>query len=186
MSATDSGRTSSARPATPVPAADWVGQVARDRIETERLVLERVGLARVRAIVSGNLAMVRAGAGWPHQETLDGLRMAAAHAQTDEDTDWLILLRTTGEVIGECGWKGGPGADGSAEIGYGLARPFRGQGYGTEAVAALAGWALAQPGCRQLLAHVLPGNVASRRLLERVGFIETGRAGEDLVYATLR
>ncbi len=52
-------------------------------------------------------------------------------------------------------------------------------------MAALAGWALAQPGCRRLVAHVLPGNVASRRLLERVGFTEVGRAGEELVYTAV-
>jgi len=93
---------------------------------------------------------------------------------------------TPGAVIGECGWKGGPDPEGSAEIGYGLAPPWREQGYGTEAVGAFAGWALRQPGCYRLLAEVHEGNAASRRLVERLGFTLDRRAEPYLWYARVR
>ena len=47
---------------------------------------------------------------------------------------------SVGEAIGTCGWHGGPAADGTAEIGYGLSAAYRGHGYGRESVAAMVGW----------------------------------------------
>jgi RimJ/RimL family protein N-acetyltransferase len=56
------------------------------------------------------------------------------------------------------------------EIGYGLAAPSRGQGYGSEAVAAVTEWLLSQPGVRQVRAHTLTDNAPSRRVLEKAAF----------------
>ena len=60
------------------------------------------------------------------------------------------------------------------EIGYGLAAPSRGQGYGSEAVAAVTEWLLSQPGVRQVRAHTLTSNAPSRRVLEKAGFTYVG------------
>ena len=92
-----------------------------------------------------------------------------------------MFLTATGQAIGDAGWKGAPGADGTAEIGYGLAASVRGRGLGTELVGALAAWALRQPGCGTVRAEVLPGNLPSRRALERTGFTCQGEDGPYLV-----
>jgi L-amino acid N-acyltransferase YncA len=63
-----------------------------------------------------------------------------------------------------------------------LAAVSRGQGYGSEAVAAITGWLLSQPGVRQLRACTLTGNVPSRRVLEKVGFTCTGIDDGEAVY----
>jgi RimJ/RimL family protein N-acetyltransferase len=65
------------------------------------------------------------------------------------------------------------------EIGYGLAAPYRGKGYGTEAVRVLADWVAAQPGVTAVTADVEVGNNASRRLLERLGFTLVDPDGAD-------
>lgn len=135
-----------------------------------RLRLERVGLARARALVAGDYSGIDPAPGWPHDDTMDGMRMEAAHAETDEQTGFLAILVETGQVIGEAGWKGGPDLDGVAEIGYGIAAPSRGQGLGTELVGRLTAWVHAQPGVTQVVAEVLPGNLPSLRALERNGF----------------
>lgn len=135
-----------------------------------RLRLERVGLARARALVAGDYSGIDAAPGWPHDDTMDGMRMEAAHAETDEQTGFLAVLVETGQVIGDAGWKGGPDPDGVAEIGYGIAAPSRGQGLGTELVGLLTAWVHAQPGVTQVVAEVLPGNLPSLRALERNGF----------------
>jgi 3-methyladenine DNA glycosylase AlkD/RimJ/RimL family protein N-acetyltransferase len=135
-----------------------------------RLRLERLGLARARALMAGDLTVVDAAPGWPHADSLDGIALEAEHADDDEATSFLVILTESGQVIGEAGWKGGPDDQGIAEIGYGLASPSRGQGLGTEMVGLLAGCVLAQPGVSQVVACVLPGNAASRRALERNGF----------------
>lgn len=113
---------------------------------------------------------LRCGAGWPHHDTADALRPLAEHGGPGDDGGWLVVVDD--EVLGECGWLGGPDAAGDVELTYGLAPGHRGDGLGTEAVAVLATWAQAQVGVQRLLADVLVGNVASRRLLRRLGFQE--------------
>jgi ribosomal-protein-alanine N-acetyltransferase len=143
---------------------------------TPRLRLEHVGLTRAEALLAGDLdavAPLRAGNGWPHSDTMDGIRVSLVGAVRDEDTPLLAILETTGEVVGEGGWKGGPGPDGVAEIGYGLAAPYRGQGLGTELVNQLTAWVLAQPGVDRVVAEVLADNLPSRRALERTGYVLT-------------
>lgn len=117
-------------------------------------------------------AGLRVGAGWPHPGTADALRPLAEHGGSGEDGGWLVTV--DGEVVGDCGWRGGPDPDGEVEISYGLAAPARGRGLGTEAVGVLAAWAEQQPGVRRLTAEVLVGNEASLRLLRRLGFMPDG------------
>ena len=64
------------------------------------------------------------GRGWPHADTADALRPAAA--QGDPAGTFLVVLDD--EVIGECGWRGRPDDDGTVEIGYGIAQSHRGRG----------------------------------------------------------
>ena len=87
---------------------------------------------------------------------------------------WLVTLSDL--VIGECGTHGPPDPAGVVEIGYGLAAPYRGRGYGRQMVRALARWLLGQPGVTAVLAHTDPGNVPSRRSLESAGFRSEGEA----------
>lgn len=113
---------------------------------------------------------LRAAAGWPHADTADALRPLAEHGNDGDDGGWLVVV--DGAVVGDCGWRGGPDAAGDVELGYGLAVPSRGQGLGLEAVALLVAWVEQQPGVRRVVARVLAGNEASRRLLRRLGFVE--------------
>lgn len=146
-----------------------------------RLRLERIGVARARALAAGDLSGVDPAVGWPHADTLDAIGMDAEHATADEETGFLVVLVASGQVVGDAGWKGGPDAEGIAEIGYGLSAAYRGQGLGTELVATLSQWAMAQPGVRRLSAEVQVGNEPSLRALLRNGFEVTGRRDDHLV-----
>jgi RimJ/RimL family protein N-acetyltransferase len=152
-------------------------------LDTPRLTLTPVTVAAARAVVGGDLAAVPGAPGWPHADTLDALRPYAAHGSDDVPGPWLVTLRETGLVIGECGWYGPPGDDGEVEIGYGFVAAYRGQGYGTEAVRALVGWVRTQPGVRTVTAGTEVTNLASRRLLERLGFTVAATAGPTVRYA---
>jgi RimJ/RimL family protein N-acetyltransferase len=68
---------------------------------------------------------------------------------------------------------------GFAEIGYALFPDGRGRGYATRAVRLVAGWVFDALGIGRLQARTSIGNVASERVLERVGFQREGiaRAG---------
>ena len=140
-------------------------------LRTERLQLVPVRRDVARAVVAGDLAALgreglEPGSGWPHGDTLDGLRLALEHGG---GLGWFAVL--DGVVVGDCGTHGGPDADGAVEIGYGLAGPYRGRGLATELARALAGWLLADPDVRRVVATThAAANPASRRVLEKVGF----------------
>lgn len=149
------------------------------RLSGPRVALVPVSRPLARAVVrEGDVAAeleplgLRAAAGWPHPDTADALRPLAEHGTQGDDGGWLVAV--AGEVIGECGWRGGPDAYGDVLLGYGLTASAQGQGLGTEAVALLCTWAERQPGVHRLVAEVLPGNEASVRLLRRLGFDEDG------------
>jgi ribosomal-protein-alanine N-acetyltransferase len=131
----------------------------------------------VEDVLAGDLGAFDHAAGWPHDDTLDGLRGAVA--PEDPSSVWLVVL---GElVIGDCGTVGGVDPAGDVEIGYGLAAEHRGFGYGTEVATGLSRWLIEQPDVVRVVAReVLSGNVPSRRALERAGFLleheENGRA----------
>jgi RimJ/RimL family protein N-acetyltransferase len=137
---------------------------------TERLVLVPQTLQVARALLAGEDAGLSLADGYPHADSFDALRMFVEHGSSDDDCGWFITL-ADGRVIGDCGTLGWTDAQGRVEIGYGLSGPFRGRGYGTEAVRALADWIAAQPGVAAVTASVEVANIASRKLLERLGFV---------------
>ena len=100
--------------------------------------------------------------GWPHDDTFDALGFTGGWM-------WLVL-DDADRIAGECGTKGPPDEAGRVEIGYGLAPASRGRGLGTRAVAALLDELASTGAVREVIACVHPGNVASKRLLERLGF----------------
>jgi RimJ/RimL family protein N-acetyltransferase len=141
-------------------------------IPAGRLELRPLTPAHAQAILDGDRSGLNPADGWPHADTLDGLR-----GVTNGSYGWLVLL--DGVVIGDCGTLGGIDADGAVEIGYGLAGPYRRQGHGTEMVRGLVDWFRAQPDVRRVVAGTLVDNVPSRRVLERAGFsFERVDAGE--------
>ena len=63
-----------------------------------------------------------------------------------------------------------------ATLGYSITPAEQGKGYGTEAVAAVITALFAVPGMHRVVATIDPGNVASRRVLEKLGFRFEGRS----------
>ena len=124
------------------------------------------------AAASGALV---AGAGWPHADTPAAFGRLIAGGWT-----WLVV--DGGRVVGELGTKGPPDAAGTVEIGYGLAAASRGRGIGGRAVAVLLEALDRRGDVRLIRAHVAPHNVASVRLLHRLGFRQAGNAADEVVY----
>jgi RimJ/RimL family protein N-acetyltransferase len=150
-----------------------------ERLVTDRLVLEPIAPEVAEAVVAGDLSGLRVGEGWPHADTVDGVGMAVRHGHA---AGWFVTLG--GEIIGDCGTHGPPDEAGDVEIGYGLAEPYRGRGYGSELVIAASRWLLRRPGVRRVVAReVLADNVPSRRALERAGFVLEREEGGLVWYA---
>jgi [ribosomal protein S5]-alanine N-acetyltransferase len=93
-----------------------------------------------------------------------------------------VERKGTADVIGYCGLTiHGNGSPDEPELAYELLRAAHGRGYATEAGRAVVTWA-SEAGYRRLWAGVWDWNVASRRVLEKLGFREVGRVEPDSVY----
>jgi [ribosomal protein S5]-alanine N-acetyltransferase len=89
-------------------------------------------------------------------------------------------------AIGQIGFKGQPDTDSSVEIGYNINTTHHNQRYASEAVGALVSWALESGFAKRITAETLESNLASHRVLEKLGFARLGtrfdaEEGGDLI-----
>lgn len=90
-----------------------------------------------------------------------------------DGTDYLHLIMSAGgEVLGRVNLI--EAADGSAELGYRIAQKATGQGLATAAVRKVRELAATDYGLTRLRAKVTLDNRASRKVLERNGFVAVG------------
>lgn len=73
-------------------------------------------------------------------------------------------------VVGSADFKDIPNENGDVEIGYGLGKEFEHNGYMTEAVKSMCGWALKQNGVTSVIAETDLEGLASQKILKRCGF----------------
>lgn len=92
---------------------------------------------------------------------------------------WLMQLNDgSKQIVGDLCFKG-LNDDGSVEIGYGIKKDYEGRGLMTEAVAAMAKWAITQVGVSCIESETASNNIASQRVLQKAGFIANGVMGEE-------
>jgi [ribosomal protein S5]-alanine N-acetyltransferase len=125
-----------------------------------------------------------------HEETCAQIAQMKPEDKAQLSPAWLALLaactaadpwihgftlidRKNGTVIGSVGFKGPP-ADGIVEIAYGINPEHQGQGYATEAAAALVRYAFGAGRVHTVRAHTLPASNASARVLTKCGFRKIG------------
>ena len=93
----------------------------------------------------------------------------------------LWAVEENGRLIGLCGFPRG-----ARELGFAFAPSTWGKGYATESARECLRWGEAQ-GMTRIIAKVREENAASRRVLERLGFADTGvRDGPWWVYESMR
>ena len=141
-------------------------------IRTERLVLRRPRVDDLDAMfeIMSNPAAMRYWSTLPHADRdvtrpwLD--KKIARNADGGEN----YFIELDGRVIGEVG------AGRLPDFGFMIHPDFWGRGFATEASIAFIAYAFRNTAATELLADVDPRNVASLRVLDRLGFAETGRA----------
>lgn len=79
-----------------------------------------------------------------------------------------ILLKQTGELIGDCGLEQMED-QGAAELGYDFRSDFWNQGYATEAACAVREYAFKILKLPRLISLIRVGNLPSKRVAEKVG-----------------
>jgi ribosomal-protein-alanine N-acetyltransferase len=126
--------------------------------------------------------------GWPDEHDTRFLRLRLDQMRRDSDVQqWSVralVLRDAGPVlIGHAGFHGEPGINGpgrkqALEVGYTVFPDHRGEGYATEAVVALLGWARDR-GIDHFIASVAPDNQPSLAVVRKLGFVQTGEQWDD-------
>ena len=140
-------------------------------IQTDRLCINIASDDEMRLLIEKQTNEVMKAA---YKEMLSG---CTAHPEQRQwYAVWFIKLKS-GETIGEYCFKGL--SDGCAEIGYGILPQYCGNGYATEAVTGAVKWAFAQPQVTRIEAETERDNIASQMVLEKSGFIPTGKNGEE-------
>jgi RimJ/RimL family protein N-acetyltransferase len=143
-----------------------------ERIETKRLVLRVPRMDDALAIFAGwtqDTEVTRYLTWHPHQrvqETEDFIQSCLSAWEHETRFPYVITLKESGKVIGMID----PRIEGpKVGIGYGAARAHWGKGYVTEATRAIIDWAFQQDSIYRVYATTDVENVASQRVLEKVG-----------------
>ena len=95
---------------------------------------------------------------------------------------WGIVLKDTGVLIGHCGLQRLENGD-EIEVYYLLDKPYWNRGIATEAASAVLRFG-ASRGLTKIVAVAFPDNLASQRVMEKIGMTFAGRAhhyGAELV-----
>lgn len=159
-----------------------------DNLETDRLILRRRRVAEAgiyRQLWIERDPRVPAhrridSQGRPNLEDI----AAQLRAERAEMGPGLLAVerKSAADVIGYCGLVfQSNGSPNEPELAYELLRAAHGCGYATEAARAVVTW-VREAGYQRLWATVRDWNAASRRILEKLEFRETGRVEPDADY----
>lgn len=148
-----------------------------EMFETPRLTLRMPVLTDAEAIFNSYAqdAEVAKYMIWrPHEnveETRDFVRRSISAWADGSAYPWIITRKEDGLLIGmiESRIKGF-----GLNIGYVLARPYWGRGYMPEAACAVIDWALSQDGIFRVWALCDVDNLASARVMEKIGMEKEG------------
>jgi RimJ/RimL family protein N-acetyltransferase len=130
--------------------------------------------------------------GMTAEETAEFLNRMLGRYESDGFGIEALIDRAGGAMIG---WAGLavphflPEILPAVEVGWRLSAPFRGRGLATEAGAAALGFGFTTGGLERIVSIYEPENVASGRVMERLGFVPwlttTGPGGEEVTVTEL-
>ena len=122
-------------------------------------------------------------AGWPpHKSVEESLEII--HTVFNNDTNWAIELKSTGEAIGAIGYmptheSNLPSREGEPLVGYWVGKPYWNQGICTEALEVMLEHIRKTTDIKSLISSHYFDNPASGRVMEKCGFVPTGETCVD-------
>jgi RimJ/RimL family protein N-acetyltransferase len=141
------------------------------RLTARRFTSEGLPLQKILLTDPGTMKTLAADGTMPSDERI--AELCARHLQHWARYGfgmWQIFETTTGEYIGQCGLRnsairGNP----EIELFFALRSPYFQRGFGTEMARAAIRIAFGELSARSVIAFTLPDNIASRRLMQKVG-----------------
>ncbi len=146
------------------------------QLRTERLLLRpmRIEDGEDLFAVFGNAQAMRYWSTLPHVTLSDTAALIRETIGADPETSAEFAIEFEGRVIGKAGFWQMP------EIGYLLHPDYWRRGFATEALRALIDYGFKGRRLERITADVDPNNIASIAMLEKLGFVETGREKNTL------
>jgi RimJ/RimL family protein N-acetyltransferase len=108
------------------------------------------------------------------RESAEELEGHLRHQERHGFSVWAVEERETGLLVGEIGLQYFEGHGPEVEIGWAVSADGRGKGYTIEASERWLDIAFDELGLDRVIAVVLPDNLVSRRVCERLGMTEEG------------
>ncbi len=112
---------------------------------------------------------------WPHHESEDQTRSFLRMLTGPDILSWAILLREGAQLEGIVFLHSLSRHHQRAEIAFSIARGRWGRGIATEAARLVLRFSFEHFGLNRVEATCMPGNAASRRVLEKLGMSREGR-----------
>ena len=169
-----------------------------ERLQLEKLSSERLTLIPLTKELCRNilnedfvdlerLKLVR-GVNWPDSDTLESLpRVLKKLEKLDYPTGfetWMIVKKSTREIIGDIGFKGFNFVGKSCDLGYGIIEEERKKGFAQESAKTLINWAFSHERLNEITACCLIDNSASINLLKKLNFTVLSK-DETMIYWVL-
>jgi [ribosomal protein S5]-alanine N-acetyltransferase len=163
-------------------------------LETPRLRLREFvpqDVDTLLAVLGDPVAMQYYPAAFDRREVEEWIERNRSRYESDGYGLWAMLLKNSGELIGDCGCflRDVAGRD-EIEIGYHVRRDLWGNGYATEAAQACMQYAFTKLGVDRVISLIRPENVQSIRVAEKNGLtcekIIFWRGYDHCIYAKQR
>ena len=149
-------------------------------LETERLILRPWRESDAEALFKyASDPEVGPRAGWPPHKSVEESLEIIKNVFSCEGM-WAVELKGSSEAIGCVGYLPAAGSnldidDDQCEVGYWIARPYWNKGICSEALAAVVDYCFNVKGFTVLWGDYFPENPASGKVMEKCGFVDTGR-----------
>jgi [ribosomal protein S5]-alanine N-acetyltransferase len=143
-------------------------------IETERLLLRKITLNDANDMFEYTSdPQVSEFTTWSTHSSIEDskyfLKTLVKMYKRRELVDWGIVHKAEKKFIGTCGFVEWRMTHSRAEIGYALSRRYWGEGYMSEAVSAVIDFGFREMQLNKILARCEVNNIASARVMEKVG-----------------
>ena len=154
---------------------------APQELRTTRLLLRSFERKDISAIVrlAGARDVAATTSNIPHPYTDDDARSFLAYGQEElragRSAIFAITILKEGDLCGAVGLTINP-LQRRAELGYWIGIPFWRRGFATEAASAVLAFGFETLGLHRIHASHFAGNIASQRVLEKIGMRHEGRA----------
>ena len=142
-------------------------------LETQRLFLREFvpgDVDALEAVLGDPVTMEFYPAPFTREEVREWISRNLARYESDGFSLWAMVLKSSGEVIGDCGCALQEVENRrEIEIGYHVRRDQWGHGYATEAARACMDYAFHKLGAPRVISMIRPENRNSRRVAEKNG-----------------